>query len=440
MTFPRRARFRVCLIAILGIAGAAIATPAAAASCTSSTGISCSPSHAVWGFDDRVRAILRVGNVVYVGGRFHDAIRSDASGTVVETVRRDHLAAIDATTGDLLPWAPRIDEGGQENGDVYAMATYTPIGKRVPLVMVAGDFVDVASTTNGSTYTQAHREHFAAFRSKNFGALDDLTIDTGHRARAIAVHANRLYLGGSFSWVDTPTDPKTDRSRVAAFNLKKGGTIIRTWSPDVEGGSVYDLDTLPDGAIVLGGTFASLSGGGTTTDGFLGEVSQPGDVQPWADAPVGKVIDVKAATGDWCGLDPDTDACILTGQGDAAGGHAPNNGAALFDEQGHQLWYRGTDGDVQAVGWVADRAIIGGHFGEVDDTGGLGSVDAKKVAALDPLDHGDYDPSWKPNIVPAAGLGVWGILGTADALYLGGDFTQAKGEPTRRFAQFPIGP
>jgi len=206
MTFPRRARFRVCLIAILGIAGAAIATPAAAASCTSSTGISCSPSHVAWGFDDRVRAILQVGNVVYVGGRFHDAIRSDASGTVVETVRRDHLAAIDATTGDLLPWAPRIDEGGQENGDVYAMATYTPIGKRVPLVMVAGDFVDVASTTNGSTYTQAHREHFAAFRSKNFGALDDLTIDTGHRARAIAVHANRLYLGGSFSWVDTPTD------------------------------------------------------------------------------------------------------------------------------------------------------------------------------------------------------------------------------------------
>ena len=55
------------------------------------------------------------------------------------------------------------------------------------------------------------------------------------------MHANRLYLGGSFSWVDTPTDPKTDRSRVAAFNLKKGGTIIRTWSPDVEGGSVYDL-------------------------------------------------------------------------------------------------------------------------------------------------------------------------------------------------------
>jgi len=89
---------------------------------------------------------------------------------------------------------------------------------------------------------------------------------------------------------------------------------------------------------------------------------------------------------------------------------------------------------------VAPAAIIGGHFGEVDDTGGLGSVDAKKVAALDPFDQGHYDPSWKPNILPAAGLGVWGVLGTADALYLGGDFTQAKGEPTRRFAQFPVGP
>ena len=59
---------------------------------------------------------------------------------------------------------------------------------------------------------------------------------------------------------------------------------------------------------------------------------------------------------------------------------------------------------------------------------------------LEPLDHGHYDPSWKPNIVPAAGLGACGVLGTADALYLGGDFTQAEGGPPRRFAQFPIGP
>jgi hypothetical protein len=128
--------------------------------------------------------------------------------------------------------------------------------------MAVGGSVDAASTTNGgTTFTQAHREHFAAFRSKNFGALDGLTIDTATGpARSRCTRTASTSVGRSRGW---SADRSEDRSisRVAAFNLKKVGDDHPHLVTRDEGGSVYDLDTLPDGAVVPGGTFASLTRG-----------------------------------------------------------------------------------------------------------------------------------------------------------------------------------
>jgi len=427
------------LVVICALATVALSTPASAAQCVSDTGISCEPFNVKWGFDDRVRAILRVGNVIYLGGRFHTAIRSNPDGSVAETEPRDHLAAIDANTGDLLPWAPRVDEDAKENGDVYVLDSYTPQGASGPLIFAVGDFVSVEVTSNGTSYDQVDREHFAAFDPGGFGDVDPLRIDTAHRTRAMVVDGDRLYLGGSFGWVDTSSQPKIHQGKLAAFDLANGGSMITSWTPQADGG-VNDMDVLPDGNVAVGGQFTSLTDGTTTTGGFMGEVAPDGSVLSWATPPVGKVLDVKVAPGDRCGLDPSSDACILTGQGDVPGQHAPNNTAVLYDEAGSQMWLRDANGDVQAVGWFAGRAIIGGHFGKIRDGGSLGTVKIKKVAALDPLNDGHIDISWQPNLAPASSLGVWGIQGYSDTLFLGGEFLQAKGEPTVRFAQFAFVP
>ncbi|HET9518657.1 MAG TPA: hypothetical protein VFO77_13125, partial [Actinoplanes sp.] len=61
-------------------------------------------------FDGLVYASAYVGSTVYLGGSFQNAIVDG------KLIRRKRLAAVDARTGKLLPWAPVI------NGTVFAMA------------------------------------------------------------------------------------------------------------------------------------------------------------------------------------------------------------------------------------------------------------------------------------------------------------------------------
>ncbi len=58
-----------------------------------------------------VRDIIVVGNTAYLGGQF----TSLTSANGATTVTRNHAAAIDMTTGNLLPWNPNV------NGTVYAI-------------------------------------------------------------------------------------------------------------------------------------------------------------------------------------------------------------------------------------------------------------------------------------------------------------------------------
>jgi hypothetical protein len=54
------------------------------------------------------------------------------------------------------------------------------------------------------------------------------------------------------------------------------------------------------------------------------------------------------------------------------------------------------------------------------------------------MEPGSIDISGQPNVQPASSLGVWGIQGYSDTLFL--EFLQAKGEPPVRFAQFALVP
>src|SRR3954454_21609038 len=70
------------------------------------------PTLSTWGASSAVRAQVIVGTTLYFGGDFTSVISPD--GTT--SMPRVHLAAIDLTTGDLLPWSPST------NGEVAAMA------------------------------------------------------------------------------------------------------------------------------------------------------------------------------------------------------------------------------------------------------------------------------------------------------------------------------
>ena len=67
------------------------------------------PTLKTWGASSAVKAQVIIGTTLYFGGDFASVISPDGTTTVT----RRHLAAVDLTTGALLPWAPTT------NGDAY---------------------------------------------------------------------------------------------------------------------------------------------------------------------------------------------------------------------------------------------------------------------------------------------------------------------------------
>ena len=238
-------------------------------------------------------------------------------------------------------------------------------------------------------------------------------------------------------WVDSPSQKRVDRDSLAAFDLTTD--MYTSFSLSLDAG-VNALDVRANGNIVAEDSFSSIA----QAEELRVVPSWPryrpdGTVLPWTSPPFGKVFDIDVEGGPACGLAP-SDSCILTGQADVPGQHVPNNTTVLYDGGGSQLWRRFFNGDVQAVGWAAGRAIAGGHFSIVRDGPPLGNVSAKKVAALYP-DTGHVDVSWQPGINSKGGtLGVWGVTGYADALYLGGDFVKIQNRPLVRMAEFEVNP
>jgi outer membrane protein assembly factor BamB len=102
---------------------------------------------------------------------------------------------------------------------------------------------------------------------------------------------------------------------------------------------------------------------------------------------------------------------------------------AYSRDTGARLWRRKSNGDVQAIALRGKTLYVGGHFtiwAEIPDTVELVAVQPKT---------GEF----KETIVRFEGRpypGVWAIMPSASALYLGGAFHLADGVH-ERYAAFP---
>ena len=333
--------------------------------------------------DGQVRTVLEVGNRIYIGGDF----------THVDGTSRNYLAAIDATTGELVQgWNPN------PNGGVRSLAASAD-GTRL--------YVGGAFTTIGGI----NRQRLAAFDTAT-GTLDgrwDVWVNS--TVRALAVSGSRLYLGGDFTSVKD-----VSRSRLALVDGTTGA-LDSNWVPTADQ-SVRSLKLSADGShLYAGGGFANISG---RSRPYLASL----------DAKTGSTGSLDAAFSP-----PNPNGMVfalaLSGGRVYTAEAGPGGQAAAYDAStGTRAWRYSADGDVQGVTTLGGKVYLAGHF---DSFAGR----ARKVFAAVDASTGALDPNWTPTADPSfPGVWVLSTSGLFPRIYAGGDFTRVSGEPHLRFAQF----
>jgi hypothetical protein len=344
---------------------------------------------ATWQTNGRVNAIMQIGNVTYVGGKFTEV--SDHAGHT-DTV--SNLAAFNANGSFVTTWQPSA------NGTVKTIASDGSGG-----IVVGGSFTQI----NGSG-----RPHIAKILAS--GALVAKTTFDAHAdgdVQALAVSGGILYMGGQFANVDSHA-----RAFLAAVSATDG-SIDNSWTPFVDG-RVDGLEVV-GGNIVAGGFFlnAGSAGGGHPSIAAFDQASGALQSGYTGHSPSSAVVS----------MDVGPDGSIYAGHF--------NNRMEQFTPTGGTSWDVRFDGNVQAIGYSDGEVVAGGHFQNFCPSGSCATpVVRNHIAAFDPS-NGDLDTTWAPSV--NSDLGVFALADTSTGLAVGGDFTRIGGSDQAHLAFLQTG-
>jgi hypothetical protein len=404
-TAPQR-RLAHWLTFIVALALAALVSP------TPADALSPDADAGTWGAHGRVLAMVRAGNVLYLGGRF-DRLQSP-DGKI--KVPAQNIAAIDLTTGlPVSTFHASVAFGDSRAPEVDALAMSAD-GTRL---LVGGKFTLV----NGQS-----KPYFAAL-SPSSGAIDTSFAATPFSAsvHAIVVTPTKTYVGGAFKHIG-----KAQRLHLAA--LLPGGTLDPAWVPTADD-VVRSLELAPDGlTIFVGGLFENVDN--TSRQSVARVSTATGALDPWA-IPAGVINTPQTA---W--------HMLIRGSVIYIGfGHGPNYLAAFrldLGPLGLQLWRVNTVGNVESLAMAPDgsRLFFGGHFG----TGAL-----QQRVCNGPFLHGlaSVAPAtgailcdWIPQITPFGSnyVGVWTIVNVDNTIWIGGKIEAIDGVTHLGMARYTLGP
>jgi hypothetical protein len=346
---------------------------------------------ATLGTNGKVRALVQVGNVMWVGGQF--TATSDGQGGL------SNIVGLDVTTGQRAAVSnPQLTGAGSI---VYDL------------------------TTDGAGTVYAAGTFTAANTSKNLVAFDGLTgtlTQSFNRPPALksVLFDNGRVLGGSpklQAWLPTGAkDPSWDVTVLHTDSTLRAHTTLpsyRDLEPIAGGGyfAACQCDSLTDAGI----TYQTKAIVRLDANGTYDPTWVPGGSDPLRDTSAAFGIDALT----------EPDGVVL-----AAGG---SDFAEKFDlTTGDRVWKTDTNGSAQAVALYTDAQgsdyFIGGHYRCLSDTGTGGNETDFFHPRLSALDlNGVLDKSWTVPITPIYN-GVWVLAqDTLGNLWVGGEFKKVGG-------------
>ncbi len=364
--------------------------------------------------DSEVMAIERIGNLIYVGGKFTDVRQTPTSAPV----NQQFLAAFDAQTGAYVS-SFDVDL----SGPVYALQA-SPDGSRL---FIGGEFGDVAGVPN----TQA-----LVAVNPTTGAVDSAwRAQIKRDGRAVVYEldatASWLYVGGSFDGVGGEGFPRVDVSNATRLSL--GTAIADPGFDPAPNGSVWGIVASPDETkVYLSGYFTGVNNV-SGSEGFV-VVNTTGDLLA---TPLNGLhnntsrkiyLDVEAVNGLVFVAGMEHIVWVLNAANNSVVTRHSTGGTTSSAFQ--------TGGDYQDLEVVDDRVYgsnhaRGSHFANGDiyswliGRGGSWTRQdpIKFVAAYSALD-GSYLPSFQLDV--SGSSGVWGMTSGPDGcMWFGGDLTRA---------------
>ena len=246
------------------------------------------------------------------------------------TVTRRHLAAIDLTTGDLLPWAPTT------NGSVEAMVTDGTT------LFLGGSF----TTVNGVA-----RPRLAAVDTA--GTLVPWVSGASGTVLALHLRGTVVYVGGAFT-----TLGGQPRDRLGAVSTT--GELLDWTAPANE--RVKAITTTAIGDVAVAGYFDMLNGLDVDHIARLDAVT--GETLSWGSGSSQEVVG------------------LVTGPDDNLYAAIAGSGGKIrsWTSDGHHRWTTYADGDVNAITFHDGQVIAGGHWIYLND----GATYLPRLAAFDP--------------------------------------------------------
>ncbi|HWI71878.1 MAG TPA: hypothetical protein VNT55_07985, partial [Baekduia sp.] len=352
-----------------------------------------------------VDVLAALGDRVLAGGRAFQFVGQR---------ERSNLAAIDLSTGDLLPWSPAVT--GSSAGGLGPVVRALAISPGGTTAFVGGDFqkLDGVNRANAGAVSAGGAATAAAAVTSW-----DVFPNNSVRALAITPDGTRVYVGGSFTTIGGRS-----RSRLAA-TTPTGTTVSTTWLPQPDG-SIRDLALAADGRLFAAGTFSRIAG-----QSRVGVAA----IDPAAGTPA--AFDAGLPAGSFVfALAQHDDRVTIGGSFATVAGLPLPNAADLDAATGapSATWAPAPDAKVLrlAVDPADGTVYLTGTFTNLAGTRrqGVASVSAAGVLT-------DWDPQaalLTDDPAPA------GVLVLDDAVLLGGSFLTVGGESRRGLARFGPAP